>query len=64
MVTVGFLWTQGIKMTHFEPTMDSEDTENPEGMRTSLIFFVPNPYNMGVYGLPGTPIVKIWHFLS
>ena len=27
-----------------------------------FVFFVPNPYNMGVYGLPGTPTVKIWHF--
>ena len=26
-----------------------------------FVFFVPNPYNMGVYGLPGTPTVKIWH---
>ena len=25
-------------------------------------FFVPNPYNMGVYGLPRTPATKIWHF--
>ena len=25
-------------------------------------FFVPNPYNMGVYGLPWTPAVKIWQF--
>ena len=43
MVTVGFLWTQGIKMTHFEPTMDSKDTENPEDMRRSLIFLFPTP---------------------
>jgi len=27
-----------------------------------LPFFVPNPYNMGVYGLPWTPAVKIWYF--
>ena len=25
-------------------------------------FFVRNPYNMGVYGLPWTPAVKIWQF--
>ena len=31
-------------------------------MRRSLCLFVPNPYNMGVYGLPWTPAVKIWHF--
>ena len=24
-------------------------------------FFVPNPYNMSVYGLPWTPTVKLWH---
>ena len=27
-----------------------------------FVFFVPNPYNMGVYGLPWTPTSKIWHF--
>ena len=27
-----------------------------------MAFFVPNPYNMGVYGLLWTPAVKIWHF--
>ena len=24
--------------------------------------FVTNPYNMGFYGLPWTPAIKIWHF--
>ena len=27
-----------------------------------FVFFVPNPYNMGVYGLPWTLAVKIWQF--
>ena len=27
-----------------------------------FVFSVPNPYNMGVYGLPRTPAVKILHF--
>ena len=27
-----------------------------------FVFFVPNLYNMGVYGLPWTPPSKIWHF--
>ena len=31
-------------------------------MRRSLCLFVPNPYNMGVYGLAWTPAFKFWHF--
>ena len=27
-----------------------------------FVFFVPNLYNMGVYGLPWTPTSKIWDF--
>ena len=27
-----------------------------------LVFFVSNPYNMGVYGLPWPPAIRIWHF--
>ena len=27
-----------------------------------FVYLVPNPYNMGVYGLPWTPAVKIWKF--
>ena len=31
-------------------------------MRRALCLFCSKPYNMGVYGLPWTPAVKIWHF--
>ena len=31
-------------------------------MTPRSLFFVPNPYNMGVYGLPWTQAIKIWHF--
>ena len=27
-----------------------------------FVIFVSNPCNMGVYGLPWTPAIKIWHF--
>ena len=48
-------------MGHFELTRDPKD---PRTLTCGghFVFFVPNPYNMGVYGLPGTPTVKIWHF--
>ena len=40
----------------------------PRALRTPrvcgghLVFFVSNPYNMGVYGLPWPPAIRIWHF--
>ena len=33
----------------------------PRLCRGHFFFFVSNPYNMGVYGLPRTPVIKIWH---
>ena len=58
MGTVGFLWTPGIKMGQFDLIWDPEDTE---GM-WRFCLFVPNPYNVVVYGIPWTPATKICHF--
>ena len=33
----------------------------PRVYRGHLVIFVSNPYNMGVYGLTRTPVIKIWH---
>ena len=34
----------------------------PRVCKGHFAFFVPNLYNIGVYGLPWTPAVKIWQF--
>ena len=46
MVVYGLPWTQAIKIIHFELTWDIKDSEDTEGVRRSISFFVQNSYTM------------------
>ena len=52
MGVYGLPWTPAVKIWQFDLTQDHLDPEDPEGIEGHFVFFVPNPYNMDVYGLP------------
>ena len=60
MVVYGLPWTQAIKIIHFELTWDIKDSEDTEGVRRSISFFVQNSYTM-VSSL-STPLEPSNHF--
>ena len=58
MGVCGLPWTPAVKIWQFDLTQDHLD---PEGIEGHFVFFVPNPYNMGVMDSPGPQQSRFGH---
>ena len=53
---------RGPQQSRFGNLTSLRTTWTPRVCGGHFAFFVPNPNNMGVYGLPWTPAVQSWQF--